>query len=220
MKKSFGDKLIEFDSKEYFLPRKGSEAEKKHVSWVYEIPTPKGVAYVQAVAWNRKDVFTLIRVIPGRFKKSVEDVNKLNLAQEDWYTCFFIETLARKQLAKRVGIAPVHRKWKSRPPFALGTIAAEGETFVSFVVERPPGSGKMIRVNRLSATEEEKCLSHNSNFSASLFIYRIATGWTPSVSYERTIGKKLPFEKRFDSKWPEFEDRYEEYLRSNWGRKP
>jgi hypothetical protein len=205
----------EFDRDTYFLPRKGSIADKKYVSWVYELSTPKGFAYIHQVAWDKKEGM-LVRVIPGRYKKAVEDLSKLSLTQEVWYTYQDMETLARRKLVRRAGPMPIHSKWKERPAFLRGTIAEAGAKLVTYSVERPLGSDNWLRVNRYTATEQEKELSLSGYCTSPLFLYRIITEWTLKLSFERTLGKKLPSENRFDKIWPDFEKRYEVYIKSNW----
>ncbi|MCE3014417.1 MAG: hypothetical protein LW870_01010, partial [Pirellula sp.] len=207
----------EFDRDSFFLPRKGSIADKKYVSWVYELSTPKGFAYIQQVAWDKKEGM-LVRVIPGRFKNAVEDLSRLSLTEEVWYTYHEMEPLARRKLVRRVAPLPIHVKWKDTPVFLGFTLADEGQTHAEYTVERPLGSGKRIRVDRHTATEREKNLSPEGYFTRPLFLYHIVTEWTPRLSWEQVLGKKLPIQVKFDKKWPDFDDRYEEYIKSNWGK--
>lgn len=200
----------------FFSPRKGSIADKMYVSWIYELSTPKGFAYIQQVAWDKKEGM-LVRVIPGRFKEPVEELSKLSLTEEVWYTYFEMERLARKKLVRRVAPLPVHIKWKDPPLFLKNTIAGEGERYETYAVERPLGSGNWLRVDRHTATEDEKNLSPDGYSSGPHFLYNVVTEWTPRLSFERILGKKLPFQVKFDKKWPDFDDRYEEYIKSNWG---
>jgi len=199
------------------LPRKGSIADKKYVSWVYELSTPKGFAYIQQVAWDKKEGM-LVRVIPGRFKNAVEDLSRLSLTEEVWYTYQEMEFLTRRKLVRRVGQLPIHMKWKEPPLFLKNTIADEGDQLETFVVERPIGSNNWLRVDLYSATEQEKDLSPDDCPNPPLFLYRIVTGWTPRIGFEQILGKKLPVFKKFDKKWPDFFNRYEEYIKSNWGK--
>ena len=181
----------EFDRDSFFLPRKGSIADKKYVSWVYELSTPKGFAYIQQVAWDKKEGM-LVRVIPGRFKKAVEDLSKLSLTEEVWYSYLEMERLARRKLVRRVAPLPIHVKWKDTPLFLKNTIADEGDQSETFVVERPVGSNNWLRVDLYSATEQEKDLSPDDCPNPLLFLYRIVTGWTPRIGFEQILGKKLP----------------------------
>jgi hypothetical protein len=207
----------EFDRDSFFLPRKGSIADKKYVSWVYELSTPKGFAYIQQVAWDKKEGM-LVRVIPGRSKKAVVDLSKLSLTEEVWYTYFEMDRLARRKLVRRVAPLPVHMKWKDPPLFLKNTIAEDGAKLVTYAVERPVGSGNWLRVDRYTATDKEMNLSPDGYSSGPRFLYQIVTEWTPRLSFERVLGKKLPFQVKFDKKWPDFDDRYEEYIKSNWGK--
>jgi len=140
---------------------------------VYEINTPKGLAYIQYT--YKEDVYgCLIRVLPGIFDTRPLSFSQLSQARELYFVFFPVGAAASKGIIKHVANEPIPQFAQQRPPMRKhGGIDADGKVLNWWIWD----TKEEILVDQLN--EEQRCYSIASIWNDTMLIERISSGWMP-----------------------------------------
>jgi hypothetical protein len=152
--------------------------ESLRIGDVLEVPTPRGLAYVQYTHYQ-KPLGTLIRVLPGFHQSKPTDFVELAKAKELYFVFCPIQTLVNQGLLQvasnecvpdsAVRFPPMRRRGFVRP-------LAKGGGVSSWIIVE---GKEERRVEKLTAVQAR--LSIASSWNLGMLVERLTEGWVPEM---------------------------------------
>jgi hypothetical protein len=143
---------------------------------ILEIPTKKGLAYVQ-LSHNHEipplSMGELIRVLPGFFPERPAEFQSLANQKELYHTFIGAEVLVRRKIFSVVGHAEVPAAARKFPLFRAGAITPAGKVEYWWLWD----GEKEWRIGKL--TDEQLDLPIRAFWNDLSLIYHLEVGWTP-----------------------------------------
>ena len=140
---------------------------------IFEIRTPKGLAYMQ---YTLKDAAMghLIRILPGIFKDRPDSFKNIALSKELYFIFFPLAAAVNRKIVSFVANEEIP-SWARKKPIMKreGGITREGKVLNWFINE----GERQIIVDSL--TEEQKKYSPEAIWNDTMLIERICKGWLP-----------------------------------------
>lgn len=148
-------------------------ARKIQIGDIIEITTKGGLAYAQ-LTHNHPRYSSLIRILPGYFETTPDDLSHLVREPSVFVTFFPLQGALNRGIFKIVGNHPVPRSAMEFPVFRTGVInPATGKVDVWWLWD-----GKEERMVGTISTEQRQ-LPIRGICNDTLLIERIENGWTP-----------------------------------------
>ena len=140
---------------------------------IFEIETPKGLAYIQYAL--KENVYgQLIRVFPGIFDVRPGSFSQLSQAKELYFVFFPVTAAASKGIITYVANEPIPQFAQQRPSMRKrGGIDADGRVLNWWIWDV---KGKML-VDQLN--EEQRGYSIAAIWNDTMLIERICSNWMP-----------------------------------------
>jgi hypothetical protein len=141
---------------------------------VYQISTPKGLAYFQYI---RKDdeYGHLIRILPGIFETIPASFCELTQSKELYFIFFPLAAAVSKGIVKHVASEPLPVSAQKPPTMRRPGGRAAGGKVLNWWLRGPNGEEK--KVDNLN--EEQKRYSLAVIWNDTLLVERICSGWSP-----------------------------------------
>jgi len=151
-------------------------AKKAQIGDILEIPTKKGLAYVQFSHYHEPPPHyrAIIRVLPGFFSERPAQFQALADQKELYYTLFPVQGAVNRNIFSIVGHAEVPRHAKKFPLFRAGNSDPRTGKVGQWWLWDGTKSWKIDAL-----TDEQLDLSIKSGWNDLFLIDRIEEGWTP-----------------------------------------
>jgi hypothetical protein len=151
-------------------------ASKAKIGDILEIPTRKGLAYVQFSHYHEPapHMGAIIRVLPGFSRERPKDLQSLADQKELYYTFFPVQAAVNRKIFQIAGHADVPKHAKNFPLFRSGNINPQTGTVDQWWLWDGTKSWKIGKL-----TDEQLDLSIESGWNDVLLVSRIEQGWTP-----------------------------------------
>jgi hypothetical protein len=141
---------------------------------MFEIATPKGLAYFQCVLRVPK-YSDLIRILPGFLPEPPSDFSALAQQKELYFTYFPLGAAAKRGIVRRASCEPIPPGSGKPATMRRAGARAKGGQVLAWIIEE----GKKERLVR-QLSPDEKRLSIDSIWNDTLLVERLCAGWLPS----------------------------------------
>src|SRR6266511_70522 len=146
---------------------------------VFEVPTPRGLAYAQYSHWN-DEMGALVRVLPGFYPSRPTDLQAVVDQQEQYSTFFPLQAAVRQGIFQIVGHAEVPPGARKFPLFrSIGGVTEKGQPLNWWLWD-----GKKARFIGDKLTEEQMRLPPKIVMTDVSLINRLTRGWKPEADFE------------------------------------
>lgn len=209
-------------STEYFLPRAGSKLKKAGVGDIHQIPLPDRYAYVQIayIEPSRGASMPIVRIFRTQPKQAVKNINALIDSPQLYYIQVFRFGIGnRAKWFPKIGTLPLPVCWKERPSFRSKHIVPDADGRYLWRIRASTHNGSLSFKNSSELTDSERDLPDDGAISPELLVIRLATAWTPRKEIKERFNQVSLAERKFLRKYPDFESRFDWYMRNEWGRK-